>query len=202
MATEIVQQFGGYREVSCLLVGLDPNYIQNDRYAIWYLNGSIWGSTTIPGGVEYAAGPQFTGLTPGTIYAVQADIYYINDFTGAAELIKSVYGTLYTWGRPDYFAWTVPKTAGGQYYVGSSEWDALLQNASTVVYYATGKVYYPAQTSPPGVGTLFTAARYNEVGDMVRTVPGYGYYIPQVSSGDIVTASQMNMLASELNAIP
>lgn len=108
--------------------------------------------------------------------------------------------TLTTLSRPSAFAWTVPKISGGSYYIGASEWIGLTYNIVNVLEYAG--YAYNFSYSLPVVGEVVTAARYNDIRAAIQTVPGYGYYIPQVSSGDTITAYQMNILVSELNAIP
>ena len=94
----------------------------------------------------------------------------------------------------------MPKTAGGQYYVGATEWFSLINNIMNVLEYAGYE--YSFTQSLPQTGEILTAARYNDLRAAIQSVPGYGYYIPQVSSGQIVTAQQLNLLVSELNAIP
>ena len=177
------------------------SYFPYGGFVDWFIDGDRYGTSNYPAYTEACEGIQIIGLTPGTIYTIMAQVWVYTsadhsniNFGGYLET------TLTTGGRPSAFSWTVPKTAGGQYYVGATEWMSLINNIMNVLEYA-GYTYSFTQ-SLPQTGEILTAARYNDLRAAIQSVPGYGYYIPQVSSGQIVTAQQLNLLVSELNAIP
>lgn len=167
----------------------------------WYLDNVYRGSTQVRAGNSITEPITFLGLSPGTMYTITARAYAYDMYGEPGYDLGSVSTTVTTLSRPAYFSWTVPKVKGEQFYVGADEWKQLMLNVITVVSYATGvtpTLYY----GNPIAGEVLMAARYNELRAAIQTVPGYGYYIPQVSRGQTVTASHMNVLVSELNAIP
>ncbi len=145
-------------------------------------------------------GITFTNLEQGTMYTVVAHIYAYDMYGEIYGQIAEHSGTEATMGKPLPFAWTYEKKAGEPYFVGADEWVKLTNKISSVLAY---KGYsYTFTQDRPFSGDILTAARYNDLRAAIQSVPGYGYYIPQVTSGQIVTAQQLNLLVSELNAIP
>lgn len=165
----------------------------------WWINGELYGQTTYDAYAEACNGINVIGLTPGTIYTVK--IYaFPYDATGGLTFLGELETSITTKSRPSAFSWTVPKTTGEQYYIGATEWALLLNNVVNVLEY-TGYTYTFSQELP-SVGELVTADRYNDIRAAIQSIPGYGAYIPLVAAGDIVTAYQLNVLVSELNAVP
>lgn len=187
-------------QATVLWYGLPEGLAVYGGYFQWYLDGSYVGNSTISANATACNGITISGLSGGTLYALMVHGYIYNA-DGSLTDIGTDSTTFSTPTRPAYFAWTVPKVSGAQFYVGAAEWSALMTNINEVTAYAIGS--YPSWSySAPSSGEILTAARYNDLRAAIQTVPGYGYYIPQVSSGQIVTAQQLNLLVSELNAIP
>ncbi len=184
----------------------DPDNVMGTLYPYggnfsWYLNGTYCGSTEMRPGNNYCEPITFTGLAPGTQYTVETRAFAYDQYGEYGADLGSVSTVVSTLSRPAYFAWSVPKTQGGQYYIGADEWYDLMANIQLVHKHATGS-YYTWNQTVPEAGEIITAARYNDCRAAIRSVPGYGTYIPQVASGEIVTAYQLNALVGELNAIP
>lgn len=175
------------------------SYFPYGGYVAWFINGQFVGISQYQAYAEACDGINIIGLEPGTMYTVNINVFYY-DAAGNVGVAGSLETTMLTLSRPAAFAWTVPKVSGAQFYVGASEWVGLIANILNVLEYA-GYSYSFTQTLPQA-GEILTAARYNDLRAAIQTVPGYGYYIPQVSPGQIVTAYQLNLLVSELNAIP
>lgn len=104
-----------------------------------------------------------------------------------------------TSNRPSLFYWTYGKTQGAAFNLTAAEWNALTQNINEVRVYK-GLSNYSFNTAY--VGGTFTAIIYNQARVAIQAISGYGSYIPTVSSGQTITAYMMNILVSELNAIP
>lgn len=177
----------------------DGSYFPYGGRVSWYVDGTYVGASNYKPYATTCDGITITGLTPGTMYTVTINLY-IYDANGIPQYAGQFGVTMTTLSRPAAFAWTVPKVAGGQYYVGASEWVGLVANILNVLEYAGYS--YTFKTQLPSPGDLLTAERYNDLRAAVQSVPGYGYYIPQVARGQVVTAQQLNLLVSELNAIP
>lgn len=165
----------------------------------WFVDGAYVTYSDVYAG-SYSCGGLLIEISPG-VHTISA-IYIYTDIYGEpvqAPEISTVFivgGS----GRPSAFSWYVPKVIGGQYYVGASEWGALMDNISSVLTYKG--VYYPYTYGKPNVGDTLTAARYNDLRAAIQSVYGYGVYIPLVQKGEAVTAYALNVLVSELNAIP
>lgn len=167
----------------------------------WYLDGVYRGSTEMLPGNSHSEPFTFSGLTPGTLYTMEVRAFSYDQYGEYGNDMGTLVTQIDTLSRPALFAWDTPKVAGAKYYIGAAEWDRLMYNIAEVHYHATG-TYYSFSQSVPLVGEVVTAARYNDCRAAIRSVPGYGTYIPQVASGEIVTAYQLNVLVGELNAIP
>lgn len=174
-------------------------YFPYGGYVAWFVDQQFVGTSQYQPYAEACDGISITGLVPGTMYTVNINVFYY-DASGNVGVAGSMQTTMTTLSRPAYFSWTVPKVQGEPFYLGASEWAGLINSIMNVLEYA-GYIYSFTQTFP-AAGELLTAARYNDLRAAIQTVPGYGYYVPQVSSGQIVTAQQLNLLVSELNAIP
>lgn len=189
-----------YRMATANFTYSDGSYFPYGGYVAWFLdNGIFVGTSNYKPYATACDGITITGLTPGTMYTVTINLF-VYDAAGTPNYGGSYAVTMTTLSRPKAFSWTVPKISGGQYYVGATEWAGLAANIINVLEYAGYS--YTFKTQLPSPGDILTAARYNDLRAAIQSVPGYGYYIPQVASGQIVTAQQLNLLVSELNAIP
>ena len=177
------------------------NLINDTQIIQWYIDDAYVGQSTYDAGANMCNGITVTGLSPNTVYSVLARPFYYGT-NGSLMQDADVTDTFITGARPAYFAWSVPKTSGGKYYVGVDEWYSLMQNVSDVIYYKNGVTYNFQYPSTPEYMGIFTAARYNDLRAAIRSVAGYGYYIPEVAPGQTVTAYQLNIMVEELNAIP
>lgn len=101
--------------------------------------------------------------------------------------------------RPAKFYWTYPKTQGGAFNLKAAEWNGLLSNINLVRAYK-GLSTYPFTFV--STGNTFTAGHYNAAVAAIKDVSGYGGWLNYVNTGQTVTAQMMNVLVSELNAIP
>lgn len=101
--------------------------------------------------------------------------------------------------RPSKFYWWTAKNPGGIFRLYADEWNELTENINAVRAYNNLPYYSFTQVRE---GDAFTADIYNEARIAIQGVPGYGSYINRVYSGDEVTAYCLNILVSELNAIP
>lgn len=111
--------------------------------------------------------------------------------------------------HPGEFKWTNPKTKGGGFNLTAEEWNRLEKHVEALLFYKNKNVagFEPKEVSR---GDRFFASDYNRVGAALKTVSGYGAFIPTVSPGQDITADKssddpskniMNVLVSELNAI-
>ena len=103
--------------------------------------------------------------------------------------------------RPDYFDWDTPKEKGEPFNLTASEWNGLRANTNLVLAYI-GKNQWAYQSA--NTGENFTADHYNEVVMAIQSADSskYGTNLSDVTSGQKITASCLNLLVSELNAIP
>ena len=81
----------------------------------------------------------------------------------------------------------------------ASEWNGLRANISLVLAYK-GQTQYAYQSV--NTGEKFTADHYNAAVTAIQSVNGYGTSLSDVASGKPITAACLNLLVSELNAIP
>lgn len=101
--------------------------------------------------------------------------------------------------RPDFFAWDTDKIKGEEFNLTASEWNGLRANINLVLAYK-GQTQYAYQSV--NTGEKFTADHYNAVVTAIQSVNGYGTSLFDVASGKPITAACLNLLVSELNAIP
>lgn len=139
-------------------------------------------------------------------YGVLADTYYyvwIRAENGAEALSAALHIEFADTGgsssRPRDFAWTYDKVKGEGFNLTAAEWNSFTARIGAFRKYKklSAKSFTDARK-----GEYFTAAIYNEAREAIRDIPGYGTYIPEVSGGDEVTAYIMNIIVSELNAVP
>ena len=101
--------------------------------------------------------------------------------------------------RPDNFSWTYAKTQNGNFNLTATEWNNFTSRINEFREYCGLTAYTFTKAYS---GNDFKAAMYNQARSAIRAISGYGSYIPLVSSGDDITAYLMNIIVSELNAIP
>ena len=111
---------------------------------------------------------------------------------------------------PGTFSWTYPKIKDGSFNLTATEWNSLQDHIEAMLLHKLGetKGYSPTIVSKSGI---FYASKYNEAGNAIRLISGYGTYIPTVYAGQEITAdsssnvpanNMMNKIVEELNAIP
>lgn len=101
--------------------------------------------------------------------------------------------------RPNNFSWTYAKTQGGDFNLTAGEWNSYTARINEFRDY---RGLSPYSFTTAYTGNPFTAGMYNQARSAIQSISGFGGYIPQVSSGQDITAYMMNILVSELNAIP
>ncbi len=101
--------------------------------------------------------------------------------------------------RPSNFSWTYSKVKGGAFNLTAAEWNALTKRINE---FRTYKQLSNYSFNTAYSGNNYMAYMYNQARLAIQGISGYGTYIPTVSSGDTITAAMMNVLVSELNAIP
>lgn len=101
--------------------------------------------------------------------------------------------------RPAKFYWTYSKAQGGSFNLTATEWNNLCANINSVRAYK-GLTAYSFTTAY--TGNIFYAYMYNQAVEAIQGVDGYGSYLSAVTSKSTITAYHMNILVSELNAIP
>ena len=190
-------------EVRVKIAGLDTNYIGNDRTYIWYYDGTQVTLGSLSLGARVSESPewtQFGGYTQGQSVYVEARIYYNNgaNYVDLAQVCTAGWG--YGGARPSYFYWTYPKTSGGTFNLTAAEWNSLCANINQVRLYKGVTWTYPFTTAV--TGNDFTANIYNQAVSGIKGISGYGAYLSYHNSGDIIYASDMNLLVSEINAVP
>lgn len=112
-------------------------------------------------------------------------------------------------GRPAKFTWadgTIYKNQGQTFDITASEWNILTQNINDMrVYWGNNQYTF---TTRAVKGNPFYAYMYNDARTAIQTMKvdgvaySYGTYIPQVYSGQTITADCINALVEELNIIP
>lgn len=111
---------------------------------------------------------------------------------------------------PGPFSWTYAKTKNGNFNLTATEWNSLQDHIEAMLLHKLGETqgYAPSTVSKSGV---FYASKYNEAGNAIKKISGYGTYIPTVYAGQEITAdtdstvpanNAMNKIVEELNAIP
>ena len=111
----------------------------------------------------------------------------------------SSYKSITTPKRPDYFSWDTQKVQGQSFKLTAAEWNSLTRNINMIRTY---KNYSAYSFTTVYAGDTVTAAIYNEARKAIQGISGYGTYIPSVNRLDNITAYALNIIVSELNAIP
>ena len=168
---------------------------------------SIISHGSIGGNAGYTDWYTFSGLLSNASYNTYATIPWYSETYPTSQVEGSTYGTVYlsstantlASSRPAFFYWTYSKSSGSAFNLTANEWNSLASNINAVRSY---KGYPTYNFTTAYSGNDFTAAMYNQVVYAIQGIPGYGSYLTTVSSGGTVYASGLNLLVSELNAIP
>lgn len=188
--------------ISVYLDGLDSSYSLYDRQAEWYIGTSsstavLDGYALIPAFVTQGGNYTFINLQPSTTYYIDCCV-----ITNMGRVwVTGIYITTSAPApvRPPLFSWTYAKISGQPFNLTAAEWNGLENNINGVRYYK-GYLNYPFSTAY--TGAIFTAGHYNQAVMAIKEISGYGAYLSTVNTGDTIYASQMNMLVSEINAVP
>ena len=111
---------------------------------------------------------------------------------------------------PGEFQWTYEKQKGIAFNLTAEEWNRLQLHIERMLAYKLGDTQ---GYSPDSVSTneVFYASKYNEAGNAIKLISGYGTFIPVVlpkqnitadDTSDIPSDDAMNVIVRELNAIP
>ena len=134
-------------------------------------------------------------VTAGTTYYLWVRYYstsasgYIDLYIDPPEVVT----------RPNDFSWTYSKVQGGTFNLTATEWNNFTSRINAFREYKGLSDYSFTRAYS---GNNFTAAMYNQARIAIQAISGYGTYIPTVTKGQQITAYMMNVLVSELNAIP
>lgn len=101
--------------------------------------------------------------------------------------------------RPEDFEWTYEKVSGGSFNLTADEWNALTARINEFRLYKKLPEY---EFSVAEKNKPFTAQMYNQVREAIQEISGYGTLIPEVEQKQEITAYMLNVVVSELNAIP
>ena len=101
--------------------------------------------------------------------------------------------------RPNNFSWTNPKVQGGNFNLTATEWNNFAERVNEFREYQNLQRF---NFTPAIPNNQFTANMYNQVRVAIQEINGYGAFIPTVSSGGQISAYMLNIIVSELNAIP
>lgn len=192
--------------VTLYIEKLDGEWEGGTRTMYWYLRANGTPSATVydhgTNGHPLVANSnlesnavEISGLSPNTTYGVLCEVYY-----GTSKL-ASLTGEVKTAApsRPANFYWTNSKTQGGTFNLTAKEWNALTKRINEFRAYRNLSNY---SFDTAYTGYEFTADMYNQARLALQGIPGFGIYIPTVSSGGNVTAYALNMFVSEIEAIP
>lgn len=202
------------------------DYAEPDPIAATTLSGSSAQTYSIIMSVDPSGSGNATAssssATPGSIVTISATANYGYTFLGWSYLPNTVQVDNYlssktsfimpsapvlmianftanTQTRPAKFYWTTSKVSGGTFNLTATEWNGLCENINLVRAYK-GLTAYSFTTAYPG--EPFSASMYNQAVYAIQDVPGYGSYLYIVNPKQTITAYCMNILVSELNAIP
>lgn len=198
--------------VTLYLTGLDGKWEGGTRTMYWYLRKNNTptladydfrsnGIALIANSKNESNAVEMSGLSPGTEYGVMCKVYYgsteLATLTGSVSTDEDVSEPVAT--RPNNFYWTYDKVQSGDFNLTAKEWNALTARINEFRAYKNSDSY---SFDTAYKGYEFTADMYMQAREAIRDISGYGLYIPTVSSGSAVTAYAMDMVVSELNAIP
>lgn len=132
-------------------------------------------------------------------YTYKVRVFIVNSSGKVSETSNWITVTVPEKIRPSNFSWTYSKTSGGSFNLTASEWNSFTSRINEFRDYCDLSSY---SFTTAYSGNSFTAAMYRQARTAIQAIDGYGTYIPYVYAGDEITAYMMNVLVSELNAIP
>lgn len=175
---------------------------ENEEYYAWAWIAREGSGGGIVGGSVSSNIPSASGGT-----AAIADGWDDDPYSMRTQI---AFNTKPNYPYPGQFSWTYPKTKGGSFNLTAAEWNGLQDHIEKMLLHKlqTADGYNPAAVSK---SEIFKASKYNEAGNAIKKISGYGTYIPTVSAGDEVTADtsstnqaedNINIIVDELNSIP
>ena len=159
------------------------------------------------GGIVGGSGAMNAGTNGAGGTATVADGWDDDPYSPRAQISFS---TKPTYPYPGKFQWTYEKTKGGSFNLTAAEWNALQDHIEKMLLHKLSSAdgYNPSSVSK---AETFTAVKYNEAGNAIKLVPGYGTWVPTVYAGQNITADNtsnvaaekiMHIIVDELNQIP
>lgn len=144
-------------------------------------------------------------IADGETFYLKAQVMYYDEYvsgenlkclTNSGEEYKAVQYIIVS-SRPSYFEWDTPKT-GKRFKITTTETNRLQGNINDVRGYMSYSEY---PFSVISVGMSLSASMYNSWVNAIQGISGYGTYLQHVAAGDKITASLLNAVVDELNAI-
>lgn len=175
---------------------------ENEEYYAWAWIAREGSGSGIVGGSVTSDFPSASGGT-----ATIADGWDDDPYSVRTQIS---FNTKPTYPYPGQFSWTYSKTKGGSFNLTATEWNGLQEHIEKMLLHKlqTTDGYNPETVSK---SEIFKASKYNEAGNAIKKISGYGTYIPTVSAGDEITANtsssnptenNINKIVDELNSIP
>lgn len=145
-----------------------------------------------PGTTSFSASYTFTGLKANTRYNLEVTAYDVEgNSLDWSEYVTTKKRTL--------FEWKYPKTPGGNFFLTSDEWNQLTSNIN-YVRDLNGLSEISFTPAPYGDRRVY-AFMFNQA---VNAMSGLNYRTPPPSQkypGDIIYASDLNLLVSSINSV-
>ncbi|PKM78544.1 MAG: hypothetical protein CVU90_02055 [Firmicutes bacterium HGW-Firmicutes-15] len=144
---------------------------------------------------------QFTGLTPGVTYKINARVRDTANGTWIWSLAYSNTVTFVASSPPDDFIWWTPKVSEGRYGMEAAEWNAFTTRLNEFRAYINETPY---SFTAVATGDDFTSGIFKESYNALHliTVPNHtlGNY-SAVKRGDRIYASYLNNIVQYMNGI-
>jgi hypothetical protein len=144
----------------------------------------------------------FGGLTPGNSYSFYAEATPTG--STARRIPDSGFDVFATKNPPAKFAWTNAKSAGAMYNLTAAEWGAFLDKINEFRVYKGLTTYTFSRGISSGAITSYIVPTANSFNTAINAINGMSPTISTpayVSSGDIITAYQLNRMRDALNSI-
>lgn len=175
---------------------------ENEEYYAWAWIARKGSGSGIVGGSVTSDVPSVSGGTASVADGWDDDPYSVRT--------QIAFNTKPTYPYPGQFSWTYAKTTDGNFNLTATEWNGLQEHIKKMLLHKlqTTDGYNPKTVSK---SEIFKASKYNEAGNAIKKISGYGTYIPTVSAGDEITANtsssnptenNINKIVDELNSIP
>lgn len=173
------------------------NALSAEEYDIILL-GTIWEEPPInESWTEYSF-----NVTDVTLQSNDVSFELIYTYLPTGQQWSRIIDT-YLWApefeRPENFEWTYEKVSGGSFNLTADEWNALTARINEFRLYKKLPEY---EFSVAEKNKPFTAQMYNQVREAIQEIAGYGTLIPEVEQKQKITEYMLNVVVSELNAIP